>query len=158
MGPTPTRQSHTVRAHGRFLSRTSLLPRASATLDRYGVRSCVSHAPRTLHLTPIRPRVEKKFCDLVSPPRNLKRTWSPTVTSTSHGHVHRLIDLVSSSSIDTTVVIFTDQPSKHGRKFLPHPLSLAPCALRIRGEIGPHAHLIGSCVAVTAIRRKVGGL
>ena len=48
------------------------------------------------------------------PEETLSNACEPFGSGMASGRAYRLIDLVSSSSTDDTVTIFTDQPSKHG--------------------------------------------
>ena len=87
--------------------KSGLFPCVTALSERYTVIDTVSKRARTLLHSPIRARDQK--C-----PSGGGARWEidccscePTVTSKSHGHADRLIDLVLSSSTDDTVRVFT---------------------------------------------------
>ena len=88
--------------------KTRLFSRATASRERCTVVDAVSMRARTPPRSPIRARATK--CLLGDDPRekNVTSACVPTGTSKRYGRANKLIDLVSSSSIDGTVKIFTE--------------------------------------------------
>ena len=86
--------------------KSPLFPCVTALSERYTVIDTVSKRTRTPLHSPIRARDQK--CPSGGGARREIDCCScePTVTSKSHGHADRLIDLVLSSSTDDTVRVF----------------------------------------------------
>ena len=86
--------------------RFRLLPRPTALGERCSVLDTVSKRARTPPRSPIRARAGKCVLSVDAREKSASDTCEPPVTSKSRGRVYKLIDLVSSSSIDDTVRAF----------------------------------------------------
>ena len=86
--------------------RFRLLPRPTASSERCYVLDTVSKRARTPPRSPIRARAGKCVLSVDAREESAPDTCEPPVSSKSRGRVYKLIDLVSSSSIDDTVRVF----------------------------------------------------
>ena len=102
--------------------RFRLLPRPTALGERCSVLDTVSKRARTPPRSPIRARAGKCVLGDDAREKSAPDTCEPPVTSKSRGRVYKLIDLVSSSSIDDTVSVFTETNALRSSFFLPDPL------------------------------------
>ena len=103
--------------------RFRLLPRPTALGERCSVLDTVSKRARTPPRSPIRARAGKCVLSVDAREKSASDTCEPPVTSKSRGRVYKLIDLVSSSSIDEdTVSVFTETNALRSSFFLPDPL------------------------------------
>ena len=104
--------------------RFRLLPRPTALGERCSVLDTVSKRARTPPRSPIRARAGKCVLSVDAREKSASDTCEPPVTSKSHGHADRLIDLVLSSSTDDTVNVFTESFVLRSSFFPPEPLLL----------------------------------
>ena len=88
--------------------RFRLLSRATALSERCSMIDKASKRARTPPRSPIRARGQKCLLGDDAREESASDTCQPPVTSKSHGRADKLIDLVSSSSIDGTVRVFTE--------------------------------------------------
>ena len=107
--------------------KSPIFPRTTAVRERCTVVDTVSMRARTPLHSPIRARDQKCL-----PGGGARReidccSCEPTVTSKSHGHADRLIDLVLSSSTDDTVRVFTETVVLTSSLSTAAPLSLIGC-------------------------------
>ena len=102
--------------------RFRLLPRPTALGERCSVLDTVSKRARTPPRSPIRARAGKCVLSVDAREKSASDTCEPPVTSKSRGRVYKLIDLVSSSSIDDKVSAFTETNALRSSFFLPDPL------------------------------------
>ena len=104
--------------------KSPLFPCVTALSERYTVIDTVSKRARTPLHSPIRARDQK--CPSGGGARREIDCCScePTVTSKSHGHADRLIDLVLSSSTDDTVRVFTETVVLTSSLFTTAPLNV----------------------------------
>ena len=112
--------------------KSPLFPRVTALSERYTVIDTVSKRARTPLHSPIRARDQK--CPSGGGARREIDCCScePTVTSKSHGHADRLIDLVLSSSTDDTVRVFTESVVLTSSLFPSAPLTCGKCGAEKR--------------------------
>ena len=85
-----------------------LFPCAPALSERYTAVDTVPKRSSTALYSPIRARDQKCLLGVSAREETACSTCEPPVTGKSVGRVYRLIDLVSSSSIDDTLSVFAE--------------------------------------------------
>ena len=103
--------------------RFQLFPRASALSKRSTVVDTVSEQYRTPPRSPIRARGQKRK---VHAQRRRSGACVPTAGMKARGRANTLIDLVSSSSIDGTVNVFTESVVLRSAVLSTRPASASP--------------------------------
>ena len=131
--------------------KSPLFPRVTALSERYTVIDTASKRARTPLHSPIRARDQK--CPSGGGARREIDCCScePTVTSKSHGHADRLIDLVSSSSTDDTVRVFTESFVLRSSFFLPDPLVVGG----VTGSIVPTRPCLNRHPSAWRVKRSI---